>query len=210
MSQNTDRDDDGKRVAELDTLSREIPPPEALEERVVAALRDEGLIRQAEGSAPGPPARSGSIFRPAAMAAGVLLMALLGFAGGRLTAVAPEAPRADYMLLVKPAAGGSVRLDADEELERFKEYSAWYGSLASRGEMVGGEKLTDEPGIVLEGGSDGGGARERSGSGGEIEGYFLIRAGSDDEARRIASSCPHLRYGGVIELRRIDRMEERS
>ena len=39
-----------------------------------------------------------------------------------------------------------------------------------------------------------------------VEGFCLIRAGSDAVAERIASGCPHLKYGGVIEVRRIEKL----
>jgi hypothetical protein len=204
MSQSIDRDHE-PRPAQFTTLGREIHPPDALEERVVSALRDADLLRPRGASAPRQ-----SVFRTAAVAAGVLLMVLLGVAGGRLTAVAPVEPQADYMLLVMPGPAETAKPDADAELKRFQEYSAWYRSLASKGEMVGGDKLSDDPGIVLVGDARGGVSRERPGTGGAIEGFFLIRARSEVEARRIASSCPHLRYGGVIELRRIDRPEDDS
>jgi hypothetical protein len=34
-------------------------------------------------------------------------------------------------------------------------------------------------------------------------GYFVISARDADEARRIAATCPHLRHGGRIVLRRV-------
>lgn len=38
-----------------------------------------------------------------------------------------------------------------------------------------------------------------------LSGYFMIRASSLAEAQRIASTCPHVRHGGTIEVREIDR-----
>ena len=37
-----------------------------------------------------------------------------------------------------------------------------------------------------------------------VEGLFLIRAGTLDEARAIVATCPHVLRGGRVELRRID------
>jgi hypothetical protein len=37
-----------------------------------------------------------------------------------------------------------------------------------------------------------------------IGGYFLIRARDYQQAVSIAENCPHLRYGGTIEIRQID------
>ncbi len=38
-----------------------------------------------------------------------------------------------------------------------------------------------------------------------LSGYFLITASGQDEALEIAANCPHLEYGGTIEIRRIVR-----
>ena len=37
-----------------------------------------------------------------------------------------------------------------------------------------------------------------------IGGYFAIQAEDYDEAVRLAEGCPHLDYGGLIELRQVD------
>jgi hypothetical protein len=36
-----------------------------------------------------------------------------------------------------------------------------------------------------------------------IGGYFIIRARNMDEAMKIATECPHLKYGGKIDIRPI-------
>jgi hypothetical protein len=37
-----------------------------------------------------------------------------------------------------------------------------------------------------------------------IGGYFAIQAEDYDEAVSLAGECPHLDYGGLIELREVD------
>lgn len=65
--------------------------------------------------------------------------------------------------------------------ERVAELSRWADSLAKRGQLdVGGHLVgSTAPG-----------------------GLFIIRAQSDSDANRIAASCPFLRYGGRIDVRR--------
>jgi hypothetical protein len=41
-----------------------------------------------------------------------------------------------------------------------------------------------------------------------LGGYFLITAASYDEAVRRAGDCPHLEYGGTIEVRQVDAMTQ--
>jgi hypothetical protein len=40
-----------------------------------------------------------------------------------------------------------------------------------------------------------------------IGGYFVIQAADYAEAVRLSTECPHLRYGGRIELREIHQLE---
>ena len=37
-----------------------------------------------------------------------------------------------------------------------------------------------------------------------LGGYFAIKAVDYDEATKISKGCPHLKYGGWIELRKVD------
>ena len=37
-----------------------------------------------------------------------------------------------------------------------------------------------------------------------LSGFFIIEATTYEEAAAIAATCPHLKYGGRIELREID------
>jgi hypothetical protein len=207
MPQNTDHDDAEPRSAQLDALSPEVAPPPALEERVVAALRAEGLVGS-RGAA------HGFTFRRAAMAAGLLLVSVLGFAGGRLTAPAAEAPSPDYVLLLLSGPGGEEAVPGGEMMRRVQEYTDWYVENLERGVMVAGEKLTNEVPRVLTAGESGelrvDAGQVAVGDAGFLEGFFLIRAPEDAAAQRIAAGCPHLKYGGVIEVRRIDKFQEGS
>ena len=85
--------------------------------------------------------------------------------------------------------------------ERIGEYSHWAREVAATGKYVTGKKLTDDSLLLLPDGarSDVTPAAEQ----GVLEGYFIITAGDLDEAAAIAESCPHLRYGGAVSLRRI-------
>jgi hypothetical protein len=169
----------------LAALAREAEPPAALERRVVAALRARRLITPWYWS----PART-------TVAAGALLVG--GGARGRATAPAPGGgpvlpAAATYVLFLH---GGEVG-DADPRAvaDRVQEYRLWARGLAAGGRLVSGEKL--KPALRrLGGGSPAGGA--------PVQGFFLIRAGSLDEAAETARTCPHLRHGGQIVVREID------
>jgi len=118
------------------------------------------------------------------LAAAVLAMALFlgGYAIGRTRDLEPT-----HVLLVHRLAS-----TPEQSRERTREYGAWARNLA------GGAKLA-QAGWVLDA------SRAASSPTNEVSGYFLIRASGDAEALAIAKSCPHIRHGGSVELRRIER-----
>lgn len=85
------------------------------------------------------------------------------------------------------------------------EYVAWSEKVAAAGKLVGGQKLKDEGGKHLSGFADG--FRVTDGPYAEakevIGGFFTVAADDYDEAVKTSSDCPHLKYGGRIELREI-------
>ncbi len=88
------------------------------------------------------------------------------------------------------------------------EYRAWSEKIGAAGKLAGGQKLTNDAGKVMRRAD--GGVAVTDGPFGEskevIGGYFLINAGDYAEAAEIAESCPHIGFGGAIELRQIDEM----
>jgi hypothetical protein len=87
-----------------------------------------------------------------------------------------------------------------------ERYTQWAGALAAKGQHAGGNKLTDSGGRWLQrvegeiSATDGPFTEAKE----VIGGYFLIEAADMREAESIARDCPHLDYGGRIELRQVD------
>ena len=111
-----------------------------------------------------------------------------------------------YLLLLKEQTTAEPSLSPEEIQDIIREYQAWSEEMRSRGKLLGGEKLAHEPGRLLAS-SDGRvtttdapmtEAKEI------IGGFFQIQADDDDEALEVSSSCPHLKFGGTIHLRRVD------
>jgi hypothetical protein len=74
------------------------------------------------------------------------------------------------------------------------------------GKLTGGNKLTADNGKVMRG-ADGAVTDGPDGQADEvIGGYFVIEADDYDGAVGIAKSCPHLAFGGSIEVQQIDAM----
>ena len=111
-----------------------------------------------------------------------------------------------YLLLLHETPADAARITPAEMKEIIAAHQAWAGSLAQRGQLAGGEKLSDDGGrrLRLEGGrplaSDGPYAEAHD----VIGGYYVIKADDDAAAERLAAECPHLRGRQWIEIRRID------
>lgn len=185
----------------MNTVPPNLVPPPDLEQRVVARLEREGLI-QSELKKEIDVKR---IHLTWAIAATVLLV--VGMFIGRMPAAGvSQAPktadsRHEYALMLYEDATFQPG-PASAMPDRVAEYTAWARGLAKDGTVVGGEKLSDS-GVLL-GASEPSAARVPSSEIGALAGYFVIRAKDEADAMRIASTCPHLKYGGRISLRRIE------
>jgi hypothetical protein len=183
----TDEELERLRAARTDA----VPPPD-LEDATVAALRHRGLVtRRLSRGAMAAAFRRKAIVSTALLAAAAALVVAAGWSVmNKSTAPvpAPQLPRFVLLLYagVDPMAGAA---DA-----RRQEYAQWARDLSSRGIAISGEELSEEARDV------GSGARP---AGDLPRGFFIVSAADVAAAEQIASSCPHLRYGGRIVVKRI-------
>lgn len=109
----------------------------------------------------------------------------------------------NYMLLLHEEPMDYSQFSAEQIQGVIAEYVSWRNKVESSGKLVGGEKLKDEGGRHLSG--QNGTLRVTDGPYTEakevIGGYFTISAADYDDAVETAKGCPHLKYGGRIELR---------
>lgn len=179
----TDDEDDwtGRERALFDALPPTASPPPALEGRVLAALKAAGLVA--------PRRRA---WLPAVAA---ILALALGFGAGRATVPrgTPASDSRTFLLLLYP--GAPMDPSPAAEHARVQEYGAWARGLRDRGQFASGQKLTDAS-YLITGTPDG--------SASSLQGYFMIRAGTLEEAQRIARTCPHGVHGGTVVLREVD------
>ena len=190
----------------FDSLPREKVPPSSLEERVVQSLKQSGLISTSQ-----KPRRLNASHVAMGVAA-ALLFFILGatvtkwFSGRSQPAISP-----DFMLVLRQNREQSLHRPAEETLRLVKEYGNWARQLGHQGVLADGEKLKDEVRVlsVVDGrtvaSNNPADLRQAN-----IAGYFLIKAQNYEQAIRVAESCPHLKYGGTIEVREIDRSRSRS
>jgi hypothetical protein len=194
-------DEDGLTDAErreLERLAAQSPLPGGLEDRVVAALREQGLV------GPGAPRPSRRKVLELTAAAGLFGA---GMGSGLLAARRREQPRPPaaagldrgaeplFLLLLH---GGPAYTEArgPAAAARVAEYGAWAGELRGAGRLVAAERLARDARLL-----------ESAGDGGPIDGalgFFLVRAADRAAAEAMARACPHLRHGGRVSLQAVD------
>ena len=163
---------------DFDRLPRELDPPQDLEDRTVAALQRGGLLRSRRRH-----------FQGWVMAAASLLLFLSGVAAGRaLDRPAPPDARPRFVLLLMDSPRSE---SAEAELRVVEAYRQWARTLRDEGRFVSGARLDDRSAGV---------PTVREGAE-KLEGYFVISAGSFDEAVSVAKTCPHAARGGRIVVR---------
>lgn len=178
---------------------RAFPPPSAtLEDRVVDELKARQLIKS-------KPAGAANMKMQYAINAAIAVVAVaIGLVLGQRFDAAPgpaaEVTGHQYVMLLYEDETYDAPAPGKME-ERIGEYSQWAREVAATGKYVTGKKLTDDSLLLLPDGtrSNVTPAAEQ----GVLEGYFIITATDIEEAASIAESCPHLRYGGAVSLRRL-------
>lgn len=156
-----------------------------------------------------PPSRAGlrRITWAASLAAVFLGGAFAGYAVGmsRGGGAGGGPPWPEFLLLLHEPPH-AARLPAEAAL--VQEYTEWATRLARDGMLVDAHKLADEPAVWLAGTKgvlDPETAPGAAGGDAVIGGYFVIQASDRERAVAVARTSPHLKYGGMIELRAIER-----
>lgn len=180
----------------FEALSRHRIPPPHLEESIMNELSERGLLT------PSASPRKRQLFQLAA----ALVLLILGGAVGYViktgndqqASLKPQNPL--YVLLLHETPNRD-----ENTAELVREYGQWAQGLFTGGRFVTGEKLRETGRVLTK--SDGKiviSEAMRTNESSILGGYFIIEAQDYDEAVRIASDCPHLKYGGTIELREIE------
>jgi len=196
---NLNKNDNGLSSEEREKfagLSRQRQPSPALETRIISLLKSKGLILMTP---------SQRFFTAPRLAGAFAVIALVtfGFSLGKWQSPAsqPDPGLETFIMLLHES--GSVD---EHEADKVIEYGKWAQTIAQTNRLRAGAKLRYDGQLLrrideqLEARPFA--PREDSN---HLGGYFLIQARDYDEAVKIASSCPHLKYGGMVELRQIDK-----
>ena len=190
-----------QEVDALGKLQKEKVPPPQVERRTLEALREHQLIRQSRFARYQRPLLIG--FATAACLAFFSLGFVIGGRWRSTTTTPPSQP--EFLLLIRSSAHEKPTTSTDDEIRRIKEYSAWGRTLAQQGLLRDAEKLKDEgqtlnlvqDQLVVK-------SSPPNIDPDAIGGFFLIQARDYQQAISIARECPHLKYGGAVEIRQID------
>lgn len=115
---------------------------------------------------------------------------------------------AKYLLLARDEGNWHEADISPAEIEAIlARYNAWSSSLAEKGHLLSGEKLTDGQGRVLRGAGDA--MRISDGPHTEskevVGGFWILQAESYEQVVRLSADCPHLEHG-ALEIREIEAM----
>jgi hypothetical protein len=138
-----------------------------------------------------------------ARAAAVVLAMGLGAAGERLRAGAAStttaAAQAGYLFVFSGTR--AALLTGDERADIARSFRVWTDSLRRVGQLVAVGQLTrDAPRLIsaTEPNLDSAAVRAFA----SMEGFYVLLARDDEDAVALARTCPYLRFGGTIVVRR--------
>ena len=187
-------------VEALHDLPREKTPPAFLEQRVVGALREAQLIRS-----PWFGRRRQLVLAGLSVAASAVLFTV-GFVIGAWWKSPSIQIRPEFVLLLRNSPRELPIRDQQDHTDRVREYSLWARNMIREGSVLDGEDLSDDGRILnLIDGQRVTSEITPDEKNTAVAGYFLIKASDYQQALSIAESCPHLKYGGVVEVRKIQR-----
>jgi hypothetical protein len=113
-----------------------------------------------------------------------------------------------FMFLLYDEPAGWANISPDEMQKIIERYVAWGAGLREKGALLASDKLADDAGRVMRKGD--GKVRVTDGPYSETKevlgGHYTVSAPSYEAAIDLARDCPHLDYGGTIEVRQIDEM----
>ncbi|MGH7712844.1 MAG: hypothetical protein ACREOG_16255 [Gemmatimonadaceae bacterium] len=175
----------------LRQLPREVTPDASVEQRTIAALRAQSLLHV-------PLATRRFNLMPWLFAASIAAIAFVtGVATGRARS-RPASPEPSFALMLYGASTGD---DSSAHERRADEYRRWASDEHAWGRIIGGEALGDRVSGLAGADTSASKGRERD----DLVGFFLIDAPNREAALRLAADCPHLKYGGRIVVREVQR-----
>lgn len=108
----------------------------------------------------------------------------------------------EYVLLLRGGSTASSEQSSNEKEAILQRYRDWAIELSSKDSLVGAARLDDDGRHLVRTAKiqvDGPFTETHE----TIGGYYLIRAESMEDAKKIAQNCPIFLEGGTVEIREI-------
>ena len=178
----------------FEKLKTNISPPENLEEKVMMKLKSMNLLSRSER-------KKSYVFKISYSLALLFVGLAIGYSINfdRKPTSATAKNKSQYILLLYQ----NEELKGNEK-ERIHVYGSWAYKYGAKKIVVGGERLEESGRIISLSGEEISVTEIKSIYDPRItSGYFIIETESYDEAVNIALTCPHIKYGGYIEIREI-------
>lgn len=106
-----------------------------------------------------------------------------------------------FMLLLREDLGLFDKYSPAEMQQIIQEYMLWGKSMAEQGKMAGGHQLDGKAVTVVKNNdqvlTDGPLTESKE----VIGGYYILATADMDEAIELSKTCPHLKFGGKIDIR---------
>jgi len=192
MTANEPDDQEFELSEGLRALRQSQAPPAAMETQIVKALESRGLLHARQKN---PIRWLWPVLAAAACMAGFVAG---NFYMQRTRTLTGASAQREFALFLNDAAFEPAP-GTEEEAKRVRQYAAWARDLRATSHLIAGEKLGTR--TIEISGSQGEHVREGHSA---VGGYFVVTAESMDAALAIARTCPHLKYGGSIEIRPIE------
>lgn len=179
----------------IEKLKTNITLPSSLEDKIIMKLKSMNLISSGEKK------RSMFIFKITYSFSLLLIGLFIGYSinGNDNSKMAVENSKSKYILLLYQDENLK-----GEESERVRDYSLWANEYGAKRIVVTGERLEETGKILSMSGENVSVAEIKSTYERRVtSGYFIIETNNYDEAVDVALTCPHIKYGGNIEIREI-------
>lgn len=111
----------------------------------------------------------------------------------------------DFMFIIRGGDDLEQTQSLEEMQAHMEDWQKWMGTLAEKGQLIGGDPLQKEAISLTERGHK---VTDRPLAEGKelIGGYILVKANSLQEAAEMAKGCPGFEHNCTIEVREIQPM----
>ena len=166
----------------FESLRDQMMPDTVVEQNIINTLHNKGLLVKRRSY--------GWVMKVAA----TLLLLAIGFVAGLyFTSASSEQSDFNYMLVLYE----DESFTPGEPQAMFEEYSKWMTAIYEQGIAIDGQEM--KPASIMLSSETTQTVKRAEGK--TVGGYFVLKAKSLEQAVAIARDSPHLKYGGVVEVK---------